>query len=292
MSNKYDITAVYTQPDKKTGRGQVLAACPVKRLAVENGLKVIQPQTLKDPAEITFFQELKPDLAVIAAYGRILPDPFLEVPTYKCINIHPSLLPQYRGPSPIAAAILNGDTVTGVSIMLIEKKVDSGPVLSQREMAISDDDTKASLSGKLALLGAELLVETLPLWAEGKIHPKAQDEEQASYTRMEAKEDGKLDFHLTATKLWRMVRAYYPWPGCYLVWKNMRLGVVEAVPLPGEAQGKVGQAIEMPRSQPARLAVQTADGLLGLKTVQPEGKRRMAAAEFIAGHRDFVGSLL
>lgn len=292
MSNKYDISAVYTQPDKKTGRGQQLMACAVKRYALSQGLKVVQPETFKDPAEVENLRALKPDLIVVAAYGQILPESVLQIPVYKCINIHPSLLPRYRGPSPVSAAILNGDDVTGVTIMLVEKKVDSGPVLAQKETKIADEDTTETLTEKLALLGAEMLIEVIPGWIEGKIQPKPQDESRASHTRMASKEDGRLNWELPAVQLWRMVRAYYPWPGCFTIWNNARLKVISAVPLPDTGGGKAGEVIELPRGAPARAGVRTGKGLLGLVKVQLEGKKEMPVADFVAGHRDFIGSVL
>jgi methionyl-tRNA formyltransferase len=292
MSNQYEIRAVYTQPDKPTGRGRQVMACPVKRFAVSQGMRVIQPESFRDPQEAGLLAALKPDIIIVAAYGQILPAAVLELPRYKCINIHPSLLPRYRGPSPVAAPILNGDPVTGVTIMLIERKVDSGPVLSQEELAISDDDTTESLSQRLAVMGAGKLVETIPRWVEGKIEPRRQDDSRATYTRMEAKEDGLLDWNLPAVVLWRRVRAYHPWPGCYFHWKGGRLSVIKAIALPDAESGEAGRVVALPRTAPARIAVRTADGLLGLVSVQPEGKREMTAADFSAGHRDFAGSAL
>lgn len=292
MSNQYDIRAVYTQPDKRTGRGQQVTACPVKQFAASQGVRVIQPESFKDPKEVELLAALKPDIIIVAAYGQILPDAVLELPQYKCINIHPSLLPRYRGPSPVAAPILNGDPVTGVTIMLIERKVDSGPILSQVELTISDEDTTESLSGRLAVLGARILIETLPGWISGNIQSNVQDENLATCTRMEVKEDGLLNWNLPAVVLWRRVRAYHPWPGCYLDWKGGRLRVSKAVPIPEPEGGSPGCVVTLPRNSPARVAVRTVDGLLGLVQVQPEGKREMSGADFIAGHRDFIGNML
>jgi len=292
MSNQYDIRAVYTQPDKPTGRGRQVTACPVKRFAVSQGMRVIQPESLRDPKEAVLLAALQPDIIIVAAFGQILPAAVLELPHYKCINIHPSLLPRYRGPSPVAAPILSGDAVTGVTIMLIERKVDSGPILSQEELTISDEDTTESLSERLAVMGARKLVETIPGWVQGKIEPGRQDDSCASYTRMEVKEDGLLDWNLPAVVLWRRVRAYHPWPGCYFDWKGGRLRVMKAIPLQDPGGGETGRVIVLPRTAPVRVAVRTADGLLGLVIVQPEGKREMPAADFSAGHRDFAGSLL
>ena len=292
MSNQYDIIAVYTQPDKRTGRGQRLAYCPVKSFAVENGLKVIQPVTFKDVNEVALLTELQPDIIIVAAYGQILPEAVLKIPEYKCINIHPSLLPKYRGPSPVSAAILSGDTKTGVTIMVIEKKVDSGPILSQEEEPVLDYDTMESLTGKLSRHGADLLIETIPAWVSGKIQPLVQDETQASYSRMATRDDGRLDWNLPAIHLWRMTRAFYPWPGCFTMWKGVRLKIIKSLPLDDSGNGVIGEVVAVQHSDTVRAAVRTAGGLLGLIRVQLEGKREMPAADFIAGHRDFIGSVL
>lgn len=292
VQSHYDITAVYAQPDKKAGRGQQVMSCAVKKYAVSRGLSVIEPETFTNPAEIERFKTLNPDIVIVAAYGLILPEEILHLPRYGFLNVHPSLLPAYRGPSPVAAAILNGDKITGVSIMLVEKKVDSGPVLSQREMTIDESDTAETLSEKLARLGAELLIETIPGWISGKIVPQVQDENKVSYTKMETREDGAIDWSIPAVEIWRRVRAYHPWPGCYTTWKGERLKILRAVPLLGLNEGKVGEVKILPRTATARVAIQTGEGMLGLIDVQPEGKRKMSAAEFLAGHRDFAGSVL
>jgi methionyl-tRNA formyltransferase len=292
MLNQYDISAVYTQPDKKSGRGQQVTACPVKLYAAGAGIRVIQPQSFRDSGEVDLLAGLKPDIIIVAAYGQILPESVLNIPRYKCINIHPSLLPRYRGPSPVAAAILNGDAQTGVTIMLIEKKVDSGPIIAQTYVSIGDDDTTGSLTGRLAKTGAAILIATLPDWVSGTIQPLTQDESRATYTRMGKKEDGELDWKWPAVQLWRKVRACNPWPGCYVKWMGSRIKIVEAVPLVEMEKGSPGQVIEMPGGEVTRVAVRTGEGLLGLVKVQPEGKREMTAGDFCAGHRSFIGSVL
>ena len=292
MLNQYDISAVYTQPDKKTGRGQQVTACPVKQFASGAGIRVVQPLSFKDSGEVELLAGLKPDIIVVAAYGQILPEPVLNIAQHKCINIHPSLLPRYRGPSPVAAAILNGDVQTGVTIMLIERKVDSGPIIAQITVPIEDEDTTGSLTGRLAQKGAEILIATLPAWVSGTIQPLVQDESRASYTRMEKKEDGELDWKWPALQLWRKVRAFSPWPGCYVKWMGTRIKIVEVVPLADTDKGSPGRVIALPRGEVTRVAVRTGEGLLGLVKVQPEGKREMTAGDFAAGHRDFFDSVL
>ncbi len=292
MSNRYDIIAVYTQPDKKGGRGQKLMACPVKEFAIKHGLVVFQPETLRNDDEISKLKKINPDLIVVAAYGQILPDAVLEIPHYGCLNVHPSLLPRYRGPSPVTAAILNGDTLTGVTIMLIEKKVDSGPILSRKTMEINDDDTTGTLSEKLAKLGAELLVKTIPDWIAGRIIPEKQDEKQASYTKMTTKEDGKIDWHLPAVDIWRRIRAYQPWPGCFTFFKSTRLIISKALPLEMFTDDEVGKVLKLTDGGAKKIAINTGRGLLELLNVQLEGRRSMSISEFVAGHNDFIGSIL
>ena len=292
LDSPYDIVAVYTQPDKKAGRGQEVTSSPVKKLAVKYGLRVVQPQTLKVPEEMELLKSLAPELIVVAAYGQLLPPGVLTLPKYGCLNIHPSLLPRHRGPSPIVTAILQGDEVSGVSIMLMDTGLDTGPILRQREIAISDKDTAGSLTDKLSKLSAELLLETLPLWLERKIEPQPQDKTRATYTKKINKEDGEIEWQLPAVEIWRRVRAFNPFPGCYTWYQGRRLKIWEAIPLAATAILEVGRVVALPSNFPTSVGVVTGDGVLGLFQLQMEGKRRMSAAEFIRGQRDFVGYCL
>lgn len=292
ISNAYEVVAVYTQPDKEAGRGRHMASSPVKELALSRGLEVVQPETLKDRSVVENIAGLKPDLIVVAAYGRIIPAELLNLPEFGCINVHPSLLPLYRGSSPIAAAILQGDEVTGVTIMLMDKGMDTGPILTQKTVAISGEDTAGSLTARLAQVGAQLLVATLPQWLGGKITSQTQDESRASYTKVISKEDGQMDWHVTALELWRRVRAFDPWPGCYTWWQGKRLKISEAIPLPGGKLEEEGMVIALPQGAKAAVGVETRDGILGLIRVQLEGKRAISAGEFMRGQRDFAGSRL
>ncbi len=292
MERGYEVVAVYTQPDKRGGRGQRPISSPVKQLALSLGLEVVQPDSLKDAGAVERLQGLKPELIVVAAFGKILPREVLAIPRFGCLNVHPSLLPRHRGPSPVAAAILSGDAATGVTIILLDEGVDSGPILSQREAPIMDDDTTESLTARLAGVGAQLLVETVPLWVEGRIAPKAQDESQASYSSVLDKEAGEIDWRLSAVELWRRVRAFHPWPGSYIWWRGKRLKVLKAVPLDIGLSAEVGEVVALPKGLAAAVGVGTGKGILGLIAVQPEGKRQMSAEEFVRGHRDFVGSRL
>ena len=292
IHSSYQVVAVYTQPDRKAGRGQRAVLSPVKRLASSRGIEVQQPDSLKVTSAVDLLASLTPELIVVAAFGQILPREVLALPKFGCVNVHPSLLPRYRGSSPIATAILQGDEVTGVTIMLMDSGLDSGPILSQKTVSISADDTTGSLAERLAQAGAQLLVETLALWLEGKIKPQPQEEGQASYTKAITKEDGEIEWQLPAIQLWWRVRAFDPWPGCYTWWRERRLKVSKVVPLGEGKSGKAGKVVALPQPGPAAVGVETGNGVLGLLRVQLEGKREMSAEEFMRGQRDFVGSLL
>jgi methionyl-tRNA formyltransferase len=288
----YQVVAVYTQPDRRAGRGQQVTSSPVKRLALSQGLDVIQIDKFKVAGTVEKMAGLAPDLIVVAAFGLLLPTEVLNLPKLGCLNIHPSLLPRHRGASPIATAILQGDEITGVTIMLLDASMDTGPILNQREVTITNEDTTGSLGIKLARVGAQLLMETLPLWIEGRIKPRPQDESGASYSKMIKKEDGEIDWRLSAKELWREVRAFDPWPGCYARWHDKRLKLVKVLPLYHEKSDEPGKVIALPPPAPVTVGVETGDGVLGLVRLQLEGKRELSAEEFVRGQRDFIGSHL
>jgi len=290
LSSPYPVVAVYTQPDKPVGRGRELAWSPVKRLATEHNIPIIQPKTLKSEEAVEELASFKPGLIIVAAFGHILPQGVLSLSKFGCINVHPSLLPQHRGPSPVAASLLHGEQVTGVTLMLMDEGMDSGPILAQREVGIPPEDTTGSLTQKLAELGAELLLETLPLWLDGELKPQAQDGSQATYSKVITSEDGKVDWHLPAVELWRRIRAYNPWPGCYTWWQGKRLKIHEAAPLSEAGNAEIGKVIALP--QLGGVGVVTGRGILELRQVQLEGKRPMKVGEFVRGQRNFVGSIL
>ena len=289
--NHYQVVAVYTQPDKPAGRGRSLVSPPLKRAALTWELPVMQPVSLKRPEVMAQLAGFQPDVIVVAAFGQILPQSVLDIPRYGCINIHPSLLPRFRGVSPIAAAILAGDEFTGVSIMLMDKGLDTGPVLARAQISISAQDTTGSLTAKLSLVAAQLLLEVLSCWLRGELTPQPQNEAEATYSGMLSKEEGEIDWHLSAVEIWRRVRAFQPWPGCYTRWQGKQLKVIETVPLPEEGTLKVGQVIALSK-EGAAFGVKTGDGILGVLKVQLEGKRAMPADEFLRGQRQFTGAIL
>lgn len=284
----YDMVAVYTQPDKEAGRGRMPLAPPVKRAALELGLRVEQPAGLKQAEAVQQLSDLKPDVIVVAAYGKILPGPVLSLPPRGVLNIHPSLLPRFRGASPVASAILAGNEFTGVSVMLLDEGMDTGPVLARAPVSISPTDTTGSLTDKLARVGANLLLDVMPRWMKGELAPQAQDESQATTTRKFEKEDGEIDWSLPAKQLAFRVRAFTPWPGSYTCWQGKQIKITQAVPLPAAIGVKPGQVTSLE----GELGIGTGDGILGVLQLQLEGKREMTAADFLRGQRDFVGAIL
>ncbi len=290
ISSAYRPLAVYTQPDRPAGRKRVPVPSPVKQVALAHGLPVIQPVSLKEPAELERLFSLKPDIIIVVAFGQILPQRVLGLPPFGCLNLHPSLLPRHRGASPISAAILAGDEETGVSLMLLDEGLDTGPILAQRKVPIEPQDTAESLGTKLAQVGAQLLVAVLPDWLGRRITPRPQDETLATYAPPLSRQEGELNWKLPALELWRRVRAFYPWPGCYTWLRGRRLKVLEALPLPGGEGLEPGTVIALSQDAPA--GVVTGGGVLGLRRVQLEGRRPLSAEEFLLGQRDFIGQVL
>ncbi len=288
LASKYRVAAVYTQPDRPAGRGRGLTASPLKQLAQVRGLTVVQPASFKAAGVIEQLKALAPDVIVVAAFGQILPRAVLELPKLGCLNIHPSLLPRYRGASPVASAILAGDDFSGVTIMLMDQGLDTGPLLARAQIPVSFRDSTGSLTAKLAWLGAGLLGEVLVGWERGELTPRPQDEAGASYSGPITKEEGEIDWRLPAVDIWRRVRAFNPWPGCYSRWRGKTLKIIEAVLLE-EPAARAGEVVAL---SSAGFGVGTGDGVLGILKVQMEGKRAMSAGEFLRGQRDFIGMVL
>ena len=294
LTARHQVAAVYTRPDSPAGRGQRLAPPPVKGYAQERGLPVVQPDSLRRRPAIEELRAFAPEVIVVAAYGRILPPDVLAIPPKGVLNLHPSLLPKYRGPSPVATAILDGCSTTGVTLMLLDKGMDTGPILAQREAAIAPDEAAAALTARLLRIGADLLVEALPAWAEGRITPRSQEQGLATVTRLYAKEDGELDWSLPAERLGRQLRAFDPWPGCYTRWEGKALKVLRgaALAVADPVDAAPGQVLRIAHAGQEAVCVATGDGLLRLDVVQLEGKRSQAAAEFLRGYPRFLGARL
>ena len=288
--NQYQVVAVYTQPDRAAGRGRGLVSPPLKVAAQSLGLEVVQPANFKEAGVVAQLARFRPDVIVVAAFGQILPRSVLDIPRFGAINVHPSLLPRFRGASPVAAAILAGDEFSGVSIMLMDEGMDTGPILARAQIPISALDNTGSLTGKLSLVGARLLVEALCHYLRGELAPQPQNEAEATSSSPLNKEEGEIDWHLPALDIWRRVRAFYPWPGCYTKWRGKKLDIIEAVPLTGEKAFKVGEVVAL--SSAAAFGVSTGEGILGILRVQLEGKRDISAAEFLRGQREFIGAVL
>ena len=289
LDEHHQVVGVVTQPDRRAGRGRKVVVSPVKQVALDRELPLFQPKTLGGPEVLARLAGWHPELIVVAAFGQLLPGPVLDLPSYGSINVHASLLPRYRGAAPISAAILDGEPVTGITIMRMDEGLDTGPILDQVECPIAPDDTTASLTAKLAELGAQLLVETLDGWLEGAIEARPQDDDAATYCDQLEKKDGLLDWSQPAAYLDRQVRACDPWPGAYTTWQGRRLKVLRARPHPGwKGEGRPGQVLEMGED----VGVVTGQGALELVEVQLAGKNPMPAGLFARGQRDLVGGLL
>jgi methionyl-tRNA formyltransferase len=282
LSQTYDVVGVVTQPDRAAGRGRERKAPPVKTLALELGIPVMQPEKLRQPEAMDQLRAWAPDLIVVAAFGQILRKDVLELPRFGCINVHASLLPRWRGAAPINAAILAGDEETGVTIMKMDVGLDTGPMLSKRSIRLTRDDTAGSVFEKLSTLGADLLIETLPDYLSGKLQPVPQPEEGTTYAPMLKKEEGKLDFTRDVYELERRVRAFNPWPGSFMDFDGMLLKVHRARVEEGNASE--GQRLVV-RDQPA---IGARGGLLVMEEVQPAGKKSMSGKSFLAGARGWA----
>jgi methionyl-tRNA formyltransferase len=283
LVERYPVVGVVTQPDRPSGRGKVLTPPPVKNLALELGLPLVQPERLRHPEAMQTLRDWQPELIIVAAFGQILRQDILDLPRFGCLNVHGSLLPRWRGAAPIQAAILHGDLETGITIMRMDAGVDTGPILSQRSLPVRPDDTTASLTVPLAELGATLLVETLPAYLAGSLQPQPQDETLAAYAPMLKKEEGLLDFELPALQLERRVRAFNPWPSAYTFYQEQMLKVHRA-----RAVADVGGIPGAHLVFQGFPSVACAEGLLVLDEVQPAGKKPMPGKVFLQGARAWV----
>ena len=282
-----EILAVVTQPDRPKGRGQQLAPPPVKEMAESVGLPVLQPVKVRAPEFIDTMRELAPDLIVVIAFGQILPKALLEVPRLGCINIHASLLPRWRGAAPINWCIINGETETGITTMLMDVGLDTGDMLVKRSIAIDPDEDASSLHDRLAALGADTLTETLDLLVKGELVPEAQDNDLTCYAPMLKKEDGAIDWTKDALAIKNLVRGVTPWPGAYTIWEGKTLKVCRVSVAPGT--GRPGEVL---RADRLGLEIACGSGSLLIDELQLEGRKRLPASEFMAGCKVLAGSLL
>lgn len=293
IAAEYNVVAVFTQPDKKAGRKQVLEKSPVKKTAEKHSIPVFEPPDLVRGNAKEVLSKAKPDLIIVAAYGKILPKDILEIPKFGAINVHASLLPELRGASPVQEAILSGEKKTGITLMLMNEKMDAGEIINQEEIGIETNDNTPSLTEKLAQAGGKILMETLPLWINGAIKAVRQDEKKASYCRPVKKENGKIGWNNPAESIFRKWKAYFPWPGIFTFFptkggkkrlKLVEIGLAQAQDI-GEIPGKVVK-------YNGKIAVQAGKGLIILKKIQLEGKKVMNAEDFSKGNRDFLSNIL
>ena len=281
------IKAVITQPDMPAGRKLIPTPPPVKELAEKYKIEVWQPQRIIQVLDN--LRQLEPDIIVLAAYAQIIPEAILNLPKYGCINIHPSLLPKYRGASPVHAAVLNGDQETGVAIMLMDKGLDTGPILAMEKVAIEPNETSVSLLDKTAEIGAKLLTPIIKKYIKGQIKPQTQSNDGVVYAKMFDKKDGLINWQKPAAEIERMVRAFTPWPSAWTWVKGKQLKIIEVQP----------EALDFNTYKPGKtfiynntLAIQCGQGAILVKKLKLEGKNEISGEDFVRGYKDYLGAIL
>jgi len=294
IEEKCNIIGVFTQPDKKTGRTQIFQKNIVKITAEKNDLNIFQPEKFDDAA-ILELKNLEPDLIIVAAYGKILPQKVLEIPKYKCLNVHASLLPKYRGPSPVQNVILNGEKETGITIILMNENVDTGDILSSKKTFLSSDETYPELLGRMASISSSLLLETIPNWIEGKIIPEKQDNSKATFCQLIEKNDGHILWSDSAQLIFDRYRSFYMWPGIFSYWEKnglntrIKLNKISIFKKNSDNSRHLGEVFALKNRE---IGVATAQGIIILKEVQLEGKSNSKIKDFINGYPNFMGSIL
>ncbi len=297
VNSEFSVVGVVCQPDRPSGRGKKIQVGPVKALALANNIPVVQPEKMKDPTLVEHIRSWDPDAIVVAAFGRILPKMILDLPPKGCLNVHGSLLPKYRGAAPIQWAVIHGEAETGITIMLMDEGMDTGPILQQKVVSIGPNETAGELAPRMAQTGGSLLVSCLREWMAGTITPNPQNESEASFAPILKKEDGLIHWDQPANGIANHVRGVSPWPGAFTFFQGERWGIWKAQP-EGKAQPEEKESgNENPNSgvlpAPGRIitvtkyaiGVQTGRGHLHLLEIQPENKRRMPVSEFLTGHR-------
>ncbi len=294
LSEGYELVTVITRPDKPVGRGREIAFSPIKQCALAHHIPVWQPGSFKQAEHSAALAAYHADLYIVAAFGQILPQAVLDQPRYGTLNIHASLLPKYRGADPIAAAILQGETETGVTIMLLDAGIDTGPMLFKQRIPLTAEETTETLTPKLATLGAQAICTVLPRWLTGQITPEQQDERLATHTRMLKKEDGRLHWERSAAFLARQIRAYTPWPGTYTHWRGKLLKILAGHALPTQTtpETAVGYVSILHAAGQRVLSITTGEGLLAVTQLQLEGKKATGAEEFLRGYGQINGEQL
>ena len=280
-----EVVAVVTQPHRPAGRGRRLQANAVASYAREREIAVLQPERLRDAAALEAFRATQPELVVVASYGQILPRAVLDEPSRGCLNLHPSLLPRYRGPSPIVGPILAGDTSTGTTVMVMVPRMDAGPIVAQEETPITPHETAGELEARLALLSANLLLRVLPDWLAGNCRPTEQDDGGATYTSRTSKMDGLIDWSQSAESIERLVRAYNPWPVAFTTWKGDAVRIHRAQAREGRAHA--GSVVEL---SPQGLVVGTGQGVLVVSQIQLPGGRPLPATDVVRGRPELLSA--
>ena len=284
-----EVIAVVAQPDRPQGRGLKLSPPPTKVLAEERGIPVLQPPGIRTEAFLKELTELNPDVIVVAAYGKILPKPVLDLPPSGCINVHASILPKYRGAAPVNWAIARGEKITGVTIMRMDEGMDTGDILLTREVPIEDDDTGETLARKLSHAGAELLLIVLGNLKRGESRPRKQDDSHATYAPMLKKEDGRIDWTKPAREIRALIRGMLPWPGAFTLLDGKLLKIYKAAISEGQGKGKEGEVINAPQGV---LRVNTGEGALDIIELQMEGGKRLSSRDFLLGRKIEPGTVL
>jgi methionyl-tRNA formyltransferase len=281
----YDIRIVITQPDRPKGRGRSLVAPPIKVLAEQHQIPVLQPEKVRAPEVQQRLREIAPDAIVVIAYGQILPESILQIPRLGCINVHASLLPKYRGAAPIQWAIVRGERQTGVTIMLMDKGMDTGAMLLQRAIPIEPDDTTETLQPKLAQLGADLLCETLSGIESGAILPVPQDHAAATYAPLLKKTDGLIQWQESAARIYDQVRGFFPWPGAHTFFQGKLVKLLKVTIAPAaEREGRAAPGTVVAVDQSIGPLIATGDGVLRILEIQPENKPAMLCRDFCRGY--------
>ncbi len=293
LNHDFDVVGVVTQPDRPKGRGQTVMASPIKQLAQAQGLPILQPEKMKSPELLQALAAWRPDVIAVTAFGRILPKSILELPPAGCVNVHGSLLPRYRGAAPIQWALINGDRETGITTMLMNEGMDTGPILLQQAVSIEPDDTAAELGSRLARVGGQLLVETLKGLANKTITPREQDHDKATYAPLLTKEAGLIDWSQAARAIADRIRGLSPWPGCYTFLHGQRLAIWKASAdterpeetAPGHTPGMIVGVTNK------ELRILTGEGVLRVIDVQPANKKRMTVEQFLQGRSLSIGQV-
>lgn len=282
----HEVTAVVTQPDKQKGRGKEVQMTPVKECALAHNIPVLQPVKIKEPKAVEELRKYPADIIVVAAFGQLLSEEILTMPRFGCVNIHASLLPKYRGAAPIQWAVINGEEKSGVTIQQMAKGLDTGDILIKREVVLDVKETGASLFDKLMYVGAELIVELLPLIEQGKVIPEKQDEAQATHVTRLTKEMGNIDFGKDAVSIERLIRGLNSWPSAYTYFKGKTLKIWEADLTGNKAEAKPGEIVAIGKDF---IEVATGEGTLYLRSVQLEGKKRVSVKDFLLGYEVKAG---